>query len=281
MNIIFAILFIVLAPFAGGLLAGIDRKITARLQGRVGPSIFQSFYDVLKLFEKESLVVRKSQNIYILFFLIFMIFTGALFFAGGDLLLVIFALTLAGIFFVLAGFKASSPYSYIGATRELLQMVAYEPMILITAVGMYIVTGSFYVSKIITFPVPLVVLLPGVFLGLIFVLTIKLRKSPFDLSTSHHAHQELVKGITTEFSGPALGLIEITHWYENILLLGLIFMFFAHHWLLGLIFVVLVYFFELIIDNTFARTKWHYMILVSWLVAIVLGCGNIFILFLF
>jgi len=44
----------------------------------------------------------------------------------------------------------------------------------------------------------------------LYILTIKFRKSPFDLSMSHHAHQEIVRGITTEFSGPALGLIEVT-----------------------------------------------------------------------
>ena len=49
---------------------------------------------------------------------------------------------------------------------------------------------------------------------------------------SHHAHQEIVRGITTEFSGPALALIEITHWYENVLLLGMVYLFFGFNpWL--------------------------------------------------
>ena len=60
-----------------------------------------------------------------------------------------------------------------------------------------------------------------------FILTIKLRKSPFDLSTSHHAHQELVKGVTTEFSGMTLAFVEIAHWFENVLLLGIVYLFFA------------------------------------------------------
>jgi len=69
--------------------------------------------------------------------------------------------------------------------------------------------------------------LPGIFISILFVLTIKLRKSPFDLSTSHHAHQELVKGLTTEFSGSSLAMIEVAHWYENIMLLGFVYLFFA------------------------------------------------------
>ena len=51
-------------------------------------------------------------------------------------------------FLVLAAYKASSPYSFIGAERELLQMMAYEPMILLTAIGMYMVTKSFAVDDI-------------------------------------------------------------------------------------------------------------------------------------
>ena len=61
-----AVLFLVLAPVAGGLIAGIDRKITARMQGRVGPPILQPFYDVGKLFEKERVVVTTAQNFYVL-----------------------------------------------------------------------------------------------------------------------------------------------------------------------------------------------------------------------
>ncbi|MBE3134650.1 MAG: NADH-quinone oxidoreductase subunit H, partial [Acidobacteria bacterium] len=116
--------YLVGAPLAGGLLAGIDRKLSARLQGRWGPPILQPFYDVAKLLQKENIVVRRSQSFYIYFFFVFTVFTGGLFFSGGDLLLTIFALTLAGIFFVLGAYKASSPYSFIGAERELIQMMS-------------------------------------------------------------------------------------------------------------------------------------------------------------
>jgi formate hydrogenlyase subunit 4 len=69
--------------------------------------------------------------------------------------------------------------------------------------------------------------------GYLYILTIKFRKSPFDLSMTHHAHQEIVKGLSTEFSGKALAAIEVAHWYENVLLLGIIYLFFSFHPLLG------------------------------------------------
>ncbi len=274
-NIVWAIVFILIAPVVGGLVAGIDRKITAHMQGRVGPSILQPFYDVGKLFEKEQAVVNETQIFYAICYIIFMIFTGALFFAGGDLLLVIFALTLAQIFLVLGAFAANSPYSYVGAERELLQIMAYEPMVILAAVGMYVATKSFNVSDIASTTTPVVLLIPGIFLGFLYVLTIKLRKSPFDISTSHHAHQEIVKGVTTEFSGPSLGLIEITHWYETVFLLGFVYLFFGFNPLIGVAAVIIVYLLELLIDNTNARVKWQLAVKSSWLIAAVVGVVNL------
>ena len=170
------IAYILFAPFLGGIIAGLDRKISARLQGRIGPPLFQPFYDVGKLFQKETLVVRQSQHLYMEFFFVLMVFSGAIFFSGGDLLLVIFAFTMAGVFFALGGYKASSPYSFIGAQREVLQMMSYEPAVLLAAVGMYMVTGSFQVAKIIEYPHPLIAQLPGLFLAFFFILPIKFRK---------------------------------------------------------------------------------------------------------
>jgi formate hydrogenlyase subunit 4 len=278
-SIIGFVVFILLAPVIGGLIAGFDRKITAHMQGRVGPPILQPFYDVGKLFEKEKTVANDTQRFYVISYFIFMIFTGALFFAGGDILLVIFALTLAQIFLVLGAYSANSPYSHIGAERELLQIMAYEPMVIIAAVGMYVVTNSFNISTIASYPQPLVLFLPAIFLGFIYILTIKLRKSPFDISTSHHAHQEIVKGVTTEFSGPTLGLIEVTHWYETVFLLGFVYLFFAFSPLIGIIVVIVVYLLELLIDNASARVKWQLVMKSSWLIAAIVGVVNLAILY--
>ncbi|MGI5874939.1 MAG: respiratory chain complex I subunit 1 family protein [Bacillota bacterium] len=277
------ILFVVLAPCVGGLLAGLDRKISARMQGRFGPPILQPFYDVFKLREKEGITVNKYQDFYMGAFLFFIILTGVFFFAGGDLLLVIFALTLASMFMIVAAYSANSPYAEIGANRELLQMMAYEPMVLLTAVGFYMVIGTFNVADILAAGRPAIIYLPGVFIGYVFILTLKFRKSPFDLSMSHHAHQELVKGLSTEFSGKTLALMEIAHWYENVFLLGFVYLFVAcTSWVsvvIAIIVCLIAYFFETFIDNSFARMKWEVAINASWIVALIIGFGNIFVLY--
>lgn len=276
------LIFIIVAPFLGGLLSGIDRKITARMQGRKGPSIFQGFYDVKKLLSKQLVVVNSLQHLLVWGFLIFVIFTGVLFFIGGDILLVIFALTTAVMFMVMAACAVNSPFSAMGSQRELIQMMSYEPMLLICAVGLYMATGTFNVGEIIQADIPAIVYLPGVFVGFLYILTIKLGKSPFDLSSSHHAHQEMVKGITTEMSGSVFALIEIAHWYENVFLLGIVGIFVITNqwwsWIVAAAVIVLTFFIEILIDNTSARIKWDLMLKTVWAVTLVVGGINIFIL---
>lgn len=281
---IWPILFVLFGAGIGGFLAGIDRKITARLQGRKGPSVWQPFYDVFKLFRKQEVIVNSMQEFLICGFFLFIVFTGALFFWGGDILLVFFSLTLAGIFLMMSACSANSPFSAMGAQRELMQTMTYEPMVLMAAIGFYVCNGSFAISDIVRAPLPSILYLPGVFVGFVYILTIKLRKSPFDISTSHHAHQEMVKGITTELSGPVLALVELSHWYENVFLLGVVALFFVSSswwsWILAVVVCILCYLFEILIDNTFARVKWQEMLKTSWTVTLIAGGLNIMIIIL-
>ena len=163
--------------------------------------------------------------------------------------------------------------------------MAYEPMVLLTAAGLYYVNNSFFIKDIISTRIPAIVYLPGVFLGLVYILTIKLRKSPFDLSMSHHGHQEIVQGIQTEYSGKDLAMIEITHWYETMIVLTLVYLFIATKSPISHVIAVLVclftYFFEIIIDNGFARVKWQLALKSSWIVTGVLGTINLIVLSLF
>ena len=274
--------FAIIAPIVGCLLAGLERKIAAKMQGRVGPSILQPYYDVRKLMEKDEVSVNGADGIYVSCALIFTFLAGGIFYAGQNLLLCIFIITLAVLFFIVAAYSTRSPYAEIGAQRETMQVMAYEPMVLLMAVGFYQATGSFNVGDVFASNMPIVIPLIGIFIGLCFVLTIKLRKSPFDLSYSHHAHQEIVKGITTEMSGKTLAQVEIMHWCETVLFLGWVGLFFV--WggpamvLVGVIVALIIWFFEIWIDNNFARVKWKSMLKWSWLVALVAGGANIAIL---
>lgn len=283
-SFVMALLYVVLAPLVGALLEGVDRKVAARMQGRRGPSIFQPLYDIHKLFCKQSVVVNSVQDFLVCGFLVFVVFTGALFFWGGDILLVFFALTLAGIFFVMSSCSANAPYSSMGAQRELMQMMAYEPMVLLTAIGFYIATGSFSVREIAQSDVSAICYLPGFFVGFLFILTIKFRKSPFDISTSHHAHQEMVRGLTTELSGNILALVTLSHWYENVFLLGVVALFILNSsvWSIpaALVVCALAFLFETLIDNVYPRVKWQEMLKWTWIVTLAAGGINLMIVML-
>ena len=280
-----ALIVIILAPIAGGLLTGFDRIITARMQGRKGPPLLQPLYDVLKLLQKESTTVSSITRYFVTLSMIFSIFTVILFGVGADLLLSIFAFTLACIFFVLAGYSSHSPYSAVGAERELIQIMCYEPMILIVAFGYYQVAGTFNVADAFKLPAPPVVKLPFIFIGLLYVITVKLRKSPFDLSMSHHGHQEIVKGITTELTGICLAMLEITHWFEVVFALGLVYLFFIWDspvsWFVAPVMCFGAYFLEIVIDNAFARVKWKLALQSSWIMITVAGGVNLLLLSLF
>ena len=282
--IIAVVAFLVLAPFLGGLLAGLDRKLSAKMQRRVGPPVLQPFYDVGKLFQKANQTPTRFQDFYVLIFVVFIIASGVIFFMGGDLLLVIFTLTIGAAFLILAGYSSNSPYAEIGAERELLAMMAYEPMVLITVIGFYMYTGSFNVRDILAGDSMPFIPMIGIFFGWMFLLTPKFRKPPFDLSMSHQAHQELVRGMTTEFVGRTMGWVEISHWYENVFLLGFVFLFFANGtivgWIVGIVVAIAAYFFEVFIDNCFARMKWQFAFKSAWVVAIVCGMINLFVLYL-
>ena len=279
------LLYLLLAPILGGLFSGCDRIISARMQRRKGPPLLQPFYDFLKLWGKQPIAVNKAEGFYIFGFLLFVLLTGTIFFAQGDILLVVFTLTMASVCLIIAAYAVDSPYSQIGAERELVQTMAYEPMLLMVALGFYLASGSFSVGDILTGAHMNILRMPGIFFGLCFILLIKFRKSPFDISMSHEAHQELIGGLKTEISGRTLAVVEIAHWYENVFLFGLVLLFFASDtwwtWLLGLAICEIVFFAEILIDNCCARIKWERMLASTWLVGLMAGFLNIAFLMYF
>ena len=262
-------------PIIGGLVSGMDRILTARMQSRIGPPVLQPFYDVVKLLFKEPLVVNVWQAFCAYCYIAAASISVVLFFLQSDLLLIFFVQAVGAVFLVVGALSSTSPYSQIGAHRELLQILSYEPLLVLVVVGFYLETGSFKLSDIYAWQHPLLLKLPFLFIVLGYALTIKLRKSPFDLSTCHHAHQELVKGLLTDYSGPFLALTEIGHWFEVVLLLGLCTLFWATSWVGMAVLLVATYFLEVLVDNTTSRMTWRWMLSYVWGVGLTLSLVNL------
>jgi ech hydrogenase subunit B len=266
---------LVAAPLLGGLINGLDRIVTARLQARVGPPVVQPFYDVVKLLGKEQIAVNVWQVFGAYAYLTASAIAVVLLALRTDLLLILFTQAVGSVFLVVGALASASPYSQVGAHRELLQILSYEPLLLLVAIGIYLETGSFKISEIFTWKAPLLLKLPFLFLVLGYALTIKLRKSPFDLSTSHHGHQEIVKGLLTDYSGPFLAFTEIGHWLEAVLLLGICALFWATHWIGMVVVVVVTYGLEILIDNVSSRMTWRWMLSYVWAMGLTLSVVNL------
>jgi len=262
---------LILSPFIGGLLWGIDRKVTARLQNRRGPPIVQPFYDVVKLFGKEDKIVNKTYLVFGVAYLLTVILSTALLLFRYDLLVITFMFGLSFIFLVLAGYSVRSQFSYIGSNRELLQMLTYEPILLLVVFLIRLVTGSFQIEAIYKAE-PLLYTLPLALLAVFLILPIAFRKSPYDIA---EAHQEIAQGPLTEFVGKYLGLLTIAHFFEIFFVLWFVGLFYVNNWIVRLALMAIAYVFAIVVDNATARLRVDQMIRQVYIVGLLLIIVNL------
>ena len=140
---LFAVIVLVVTPIVGVLLTSFDRKLTARMQGRIGPSWLQPYYDLAKLFSKKPMALHRPQLIYATLHLIFMMVAVLLLAKGCDLLMVLFVQAFSMICLVLGGMSVRSPYSWIGSQRKIMQMLGVEPVFLVLILALYLQNNSF------------------------------------------------------------------------------------------------------------------------------------------
>ncbi|MFH1216435.1 MAG: NADH-quinone oxidoreductase subunit H [Pseudomonadota bacterium] len=265
---------LVAAVFLGGFLRGIDRRITARLQSRKGPAVTQPYWDVVKLMGKKGALVNPWQA-----FCARASFGAAatavmLFAVQANLLLIIFVYSAAGAFLVLGAMSSLSPYSQVGAQRQLWQMFCCEAVLFCLAAAIYTICGGFRVELVFAQTTPVLFRAPLLYAAFLFALTIKMQKSPFDFAGSHHAHQEIVRGVYTEYSGSHLAWIEVAHWLEVVLYLCICGLFWATGW--GMIVLPVVSFLAVILlDNVSSRLTWRWMTTRGLIAALLMSFVNL------
>ena len=238
----------------GLLYKGVDRKVSAHMQGRIGPPIIQPFRDVVKLFTKENIVPENAIPwIFNLAPLIGLVGTITILlylpigglqpiaspdnsFVFGDLILVLYLLIIPSLAMVIGGFASGSPYATVGAQREMATMIAYEfplAIIIVTIAwklgnlssGGLGIENAFTLTVISSNPVWNIVGPLGFigFLILLFVLVIvtpaELSKIPFD---SPEAETEIAGGLLTEYSGRNLGMFYLTDSVKTIAMASII-----------------------------------------------------------
>jgi NADH-quinone oxidoreductase subunit H len=240
MNLVIIIVGSAVMVIVGGvfgmLYRGIDRKLVAHMQGRVGPPIVQPFRDVQKLMMKESIIpdgavawlFKAAPFICVItsaLLLLYIPMFGQKALLGGfgdaplfgDALLVVYLLILPSLALAAGGFASSSPYATVGAQREMVLLMSLEFPLAVAVVALgwrigqapAVTANPFMFSTIADNPIWSLVGPLGVIgsLVLLFALLVatsgKGAKVPFDMA---EAETEIAGGILVEYSGRNLCL---------------------------------------------------------------------------
>ena len=270
-----AVLFTLFAPIIGGFIFGIERIVRARMQNRMGPPLLQPFYDFIKLMEKRPLMVHSFHASMGIVYFISTWFAMAVLMLGNDLLIAIFFHVISVLALTIGAFSVRSSYSIIGAMRELIHLVSYEPVIILMVVAFYLVSGSFDIAQILSYDGIPLLQLPLVFLAFLGTLPMLLHKSPFDIA---EAHQEIIGGPDIEYSGPFYEAVYTGRWIEYVYVYFLVFLFGGSNYLVGALLVIFTFLLVTAIDSSTARLDYKKMLQFSWFILIPLAAFNIFFL---
>jgi NADH-quinone oxidoreductase subunit H len=209
--------------FAGalGLAASwVDRKVTARLQWRVGPPLAQPVYDLVKLLGKEILLPRGGNHfLFLLAPILGMVaatIVSAMLWSAdlwgrsfvGDAIVTVYLLMVPSLSVMLGALASGNPLAAMGASREMKMMVAYElPFLACLATVILKADGSLSLARIMEQPAALSI--SGALALVISLLCVqaKLAFVPFDLS---EAETEILGGTTVEYSGAPLAIFRFT-----------------------------------------------------------------------
>ena len=209
-------LVLLVAPFCQGVL----RKVTARVQSRQGPPLLQPYFDLLKLLGKEDIESGQipSMQRFAAYFSLATVLTVACLVpmgftapmnSAGDVILLIYLLTLCSICTLLAGLAAGSTYSLVGTSREMMNMITLEPLLAIALIVGAVHTASFRLDAVLngspyaTGGVPW----SGILMLAVMLLSFQafVQRVPFDIA---EAETELMEGPLMEYSGPKLALFK-------------------------------------------------------------------------
>lgn len=201
----------------------IDRKLYARFQNRIGPPWFQPLADFIKLLGKEEVLPQEADvKIFNLmpifaftavvsaFFYIPLWNQQALFSFNGDVIVVLYLLTIPTLTFFLAGWYSRSVYAMIGAVRTLTQLFAYEVPLFMSILAASLLANTWSLSEMANFysqHLWYCVINAGGFVIALVALLGKLEKVPFDIP---EAETEIVAGTFTEYGGRLLAIFRTT-----------------------------------------------------------------------
>ena len=216
----------------GVLLTGINNRLVARMQNRVGPPILQPWDDFLKCCGKETIIPRHAKKgifLYAPFIGLAVLLTTALFIpmlghtmfsTGADMIVVLYLLTFVSVTMIIGAAASGSPFAGVGLSREMVAMVSYElPFVfIILAVGRLAGRGTdigvtFSLARIAEYQAENGAILTHVSMipaaiAMLLVIPCEIGMHPFDIA---EAETEICEGTLAEYSGKPLALFRLTH----------------------------------------------------------------------
>ena len=293
MSIVVAILQALLLMLLAPLTSGIGRWLRAKIHTRKGPSIFQDYYDIIKLFKRDD--VRTESSTFVSRYMP-VLYVGVCFVLAmgmpmatrvcpipvlGDIILIIYLLALPRFFFGLAGVDRSGNYASIGGIRELIVGILVEPSMMLALFATAMILGTTNVGTMGEMIGSLQVASPvGVTVaGVAFAVAcyIELGKLPYDVA---EAEQELQEGPLSEYSGPSLGMIKVAMTMKQILVVSWFLAIFlpfgsavemtvpamALGLVVYLVKMAVVFLVILVVENLVARVRFKFMGKQTWAV---------------
>lgn len=203
-------------------MAFLDRKIYARLQNRQGPPWFQPTADFLKLIGKETILPDSADKKIFAFIPVLALaaVTAAFLYIPiwssssvlpfeGDLIVILYLLTIPTLCFFLGGWYSTSIYATLGAVRVLTQLFAYEVPLFMALLGPALLADTWSLSGITQYyaahPLYILINIPA-FIVAVIACQGKLERVPFDLP---EAETEIVSGAFVEYSGRLLAIFKM------------------------------------------------------------------------
>lgn len=202
----------------------LERKLTARLQWRVGPPWYQSFTDIIKLTGKEIIVPAGTKFTFLLapyigllgLILVSTMLGKSLIWPlesfSGDLIVIVYLLVIPAIAIIMGASSSRNAVASLGASREIKLVLGYELPFILSVIAVIIKTGgAIKIGNILARQADFgsnIFSLSGIlaFVAAVFCFQAKLGFVPFDIS---EAEQEIMAGSLIEYAGLPLAIFKL------------------------------------------------------------------------